>query len=246
MYFAFGKQESCVKESTENFLQNTSLVIYVQALLDKLELGAKASRVDKRSGRAAYDAAVTAVARRYACSPTNNVSTKTVVPIQGDGNCLFSSVRSALLWLVCHIRNRIDPAQYEICDVYKMIVAVVKSDQTGHHFLRQYACDALEKEFLDTTMPGDKRIEIADVSLVSLRDKIIASLEDISETIVEDVRIVTQNDLIAFIQKMRVDKAYGDITMLLTLQLMLSHYAGIVKCQVVHGSLREENLVPLV
>ena len=127
-----------------------------------------------------------------------------------------------------------------------MIVAVVKSDQTGHHFLRQYACDALGKEFLDTTMPGDKRIEIADVSLVSLRDKIIASLEDISEKIVEDVRIVTQNDLIAFIQKMRVDKAYGDITMLLTLQLMLSHYAGIVKCQVVHGSLREENLVPLV
>ena len=51
----------------------------------KLELGAKASRVDKRSGRAAYDAAVTAVARRYACSPSN-VSTKTVVPIQGDGN----------------------------------------------------------------------------------------------------------------------------------------------------------------
>jgi uncharacterized small protein (DUF1192 family) len=127
-----------------------------------------------------------------------------------------------------------------------MIVAVVKSDQTGHHVLRQYACDALEKEFLDTTMPGDKRIEIADVSLESLRDKIIASLENVSENIVEDVRIVTQNDLVAFIQKMRVDKAYGDITMLLTLQLMLSQYAGIVLCQVVHGSLSEENLVPLV
>jgi len=97
MYFAFGTQESCVKESTENFLQNTSLVIYVQALLDKLKLGGKASRVDKRSGRAAYNEAVTAVARRYPFSPTNNVSTKTVVPIQGDGNCLFSSVRSALL-----------------------------------------------------------------------------------------------------------------------------------------------------
>ena len=55
-----------------------------------------------------------------------------------------------------------------------MIVAVVRSDVTRPHLLRQYACDALGKEFLDTPMPGNKRIEIAGTSLVSLRDKLIS------------------------------------------------------------------------
>jgi hypothetical protein len=131
-----------------------------------------------------------------------------------------------------------------------MIVDVVKSESEGPQLLREYACDALSKELLDTKMPGNTRIEISDHSLLSPRDKLIASLEAISENVVNNVRysenvvqdekILTQDNLIAYIQKMRVDKEYGDLTMLLTLQLMLSCYAVIVKCEAVHGLLSEE------
>ena len=248
IYFAFGSEEPA------NFLQNTSLVIYVEALLDKLSLGAKASRIDKRSVTSAYESAQAAVAAcyKYGASIT---ATKSILPVRGDGNCLFRSVRAALLWLLCHIRNTIEPAQYEICNVYKMIVDVVRSEETGYHLLRGYACDALSNELLDTTMPGNTRIQISDYSLLSPRDKLITSLEAISqnivtdvqitETLVQDVQIVTQDNLIAFIQKMRIDKEYGDMTMLLTLQLMLSHYAVIVKCESVNGILSEEAMATM-
>ena len=70
--------------------------------------------------------------------------------------------------------------------------------------------------------------------------KNIVTSVQITDTLVQDVQIVTQDNLIAFIEKMRMDKEYGDVTMLLTLQLMLSHYAVIVKCEEVNGSLSEE------
>ena len=44
---------------------------------------------------------------------------------------------------------------------------------------------------------------------------------------------------------MRIDKEYGDMTMLLTLQLMLSHYAVIVKCESVNGILSEEAMATM-
>ena len=249
IYFAFGSEEPA------NFLQNTSLVIYVEALLDKLTLGPIPSRIEKRSVTSAYECAQAAVATCYKYGDSIT-SSKTISPIRGDGNCLFGSVRSALLWLVCHIRNTIDPAQYEICPVYKMIVEVVKSEETGSSLLRGYACDALCNELLDTNMPGNRRIEMSDDSIdLSPRDKLIASLEamsenivkdvKITETVVQDVRIVTQNSLSDYIKKMRVDKEYGDVTMLLTLQLMLCHYAVIVKCEVANGLLSEEAMAPM-
>ena len=121
-----------------------------------------------------------------------------------------------------------------------MIVDVVKSESEGPQLLREYACDALSKELLDTKMPGNTRIEISDHSLLSPRDKLIASLEAISENVVnnvhysdnvvQDEKILTQDNLIAYIQKMRVDKEYGDVTMLLTLQLMLSCYTANPSC----------------
>ena len=248
IYFAFGSEEPV------NFLQNTSLVIYVEALLDKLSLGAKASRIDKRSVTSAYASANAAVAAVYKYG-TSITATKSILPVQGDGNCLFRSVRAALLWLLCHIRNTIEPALYEICPVYKMIVEVVRSEEEGYHLLRGYACDALSNELLDTMMPGNTRIVISDTSLFSPRDKLIASLEGIStniitgvqitETVVQDVQIVTQDNLITFIQKMRTDKEYGDMTMLLTLQLMFSHYAVIVKCEEANGILSEESMATM-
>ena len=209
----------------------------------------KASRIDKRSVTSAYGSAQAAVAACYKHG-ASITATKSIFQVQGDGNCLFRSVRAALLWLLCHIRNTIEPAQYEICSVYKMIVDVVRSEERGYELLRGYACDALSNELLDTNMPGNTRIEISDHSVLSPRDKLIASLEGISknvvtsvqitDTLVQDVQIVTQDNLIAFIEKMRSDREYGDVTMLLTLQLMLSHYAVILKCEEVNGILSEE------
>ena len=100
-------------------------------------LVSKASRIDKRSVTSAYESAQAAVAAcyKYGASIT---ATKSILPVRGDGNCLFRSVRAALLWLLCHIRNTIEPAQYEICNVYKMIVDVVRSEETGYHLLRGY------------------------------------------------------------------------------------------------------------
>ena len=77
----------------------------------------------------------------------------------------------------------------KFCNVYKMIVDVVRSEETGYHLLRGYACDALSNELLDTTMPGNTRIQISDYSLLSPRDKLITSLEAISQNIVTDVQI---------------------------------------------------------
>jgi len=95
-------------------------------------------------------------------------------------------------------------------------------------------------DYSDNLIPRDKLI----ASLEAISENIVKDVQ-ITETLVDDVKIVTKDDLIAFIEKMRVNKEYGDVTMLLTLQLMLSHYAVIVKCEAVNGLLSEEAMATI-
>jgi hypothetical protein len=196
IYFAFGSRESSVKESSAAFLQDTSLVIYAEDLLGKLQLSPKSCRVEKRSMNGPSGPRSTpneTVKQHYS-------KYKSIYPVRGDGNCLFGSVWQGLIWLLCHIRDTMELARYETCPVYMKIVDVIASSESGVrggvHKLRTYACDVLETEFLsDVQLPRDARIMILNTSLSGFRDKVITCLENISKNIVEGERIVTKGDI---------------------------------------------------
>ena len=111
------------------------------------------------------------------------------------------------------------------------------------HKLRTYACDVLETEFLsDVQLPRDARIMILNTSLSGFRDKVITCLENISKNIVEGERIVTKGDIATFIDKMRADREYGDITLMIAMQQLLSPYAVIAKCWITPSGVFPEEL----
>ena len=231
LYVAF---DSASEGPSKADLQSTSLVIFVKALQDKLLLDGKSCRREKRSTQNNFDEQNTAVKLYYE-------KRKSIYPIRSDGNCLCGSVREGLRWLLCHIRDTKDIEAYENCDVYKKIEDVVASDE-GVFMLRKYALDELEKEF---SHEGDGVIEYdsSDYSAASLRVKLLSSLINIEG--VSTVSTVTKVVIGDYIKQMRVDKKYGDVTLLLALQMLLRPYARISKCQVGNDGAFSEELDPL-
>jgi len=228
VYVAF---DSPSEGTSKAYLQSTSLVIFVKALLDKLLLDDKSDRCEKRTAKRNSSVQKDAVKAYFNGG-------KSIYPVRPDGNCLCGSVWAGLQWLLCHIRDTIKREAYENCDVYKKIVDVVAlGDKDGVFLLRQYALDELEKEFLNasTTNDGGIDIDTSDYEAASLPVKVMSSLVD------ANVSIVTKVVIRDYIAKMKVDKEYGDVTLLLALQMLLRPYARISKSQLgTDGNVSEE------
>ena len=230
VYVAF---DSPSEGTSKAYLQSTSLVIFVKALLDKLLLDDKSDRCEKRNAKRDSSVQNDAVKAYFNGG-------KSIYPVRPDGNCLCGSVWEGLQWLLCHIRDTIKREAYENCDVYKKIVNVVAlGDKDGVFWLRQYALHELEKEFLNasTTKDGGIDIDTSDYQAASLPVKVMSSLVNAEKNVSTVTKVVIRD----YIAKMKVDKEYGDVTLLLALQMLLRPYARISKSQLgTDGDLSEE------
>ena len=100
MYIAFDS-ELATTASNARFLLNTSLVIYLESLFQKLSLSTKSEHISKRSSAVTKQLANVLVKEHFNYQ-------KSIQMIPGDGNCQFGSVAEGLQWTLCWIRDTLD------------------------------------------------------------------------------------------------------------------------------------------
>ena len=222
MYIAFDS-ELATKESNAHFLLNTSLVIYMESLFQKLSLSQKSEHISKRSGMFTKQLANGLVKDHFK-------DEKSICIIPGDGNCQFGSVAEGLQWALCWIRDNVDKEVYATCQVYDKIVKVA-TKHNGVILLRQMMCGVLEEEFLNgkscdnefTTEPI-----VYDVEAKTFHAKVCTAFIDLLGS---RVTMPSQLDVAKYIRTMRTNKVWGDIISLLTMRFMFRKYVQLAKCQ---------------
>ena len=204
MYVAFDS-DLATKASNARFLLNTSLVIYLESLFEKLSLSTKSEHVSKRSSMASKQRANVLVKKHF-----HNM--KSIQMISGDGNCQFGSVAEGLQWTLCWIRDNIDREVYATCEVYEKIVKVA-TKHNGVLLLRRMMCEVLEQEFLDgKSYDGEFSTEaiVYDIEANAFHSKVCLALIDLSN----GVQTPSQCDVAKYIRCMRADREWGDVVSL--------------------------------